>query len=85
MSLEQDLADARRAVDDLEQACLMVSRHYQDTVDARRLRVDVTRLREDLTLLCGADRAYGHAGPSTFAFWSDADDEGVGGSGRTLR
>jgi len=85
MSLEQDLADARRAVDDLEHACLMVSRHFQDTVDARRLRVDVSRLREDLTLLCGASPAYGHARPATFAFWSDADDEGVGGSGRTVR
>lgn len=85
MSLDQDVAAARRAVDDLEHACAMVSRHFRDTVDARRLRVDVSRLREDLTLLCGAERAYGHASLTASAYWSDADDDGVGGSGRAVR
>jgi len=53
MSLEQDVATARGAVDALERACAMVTGHFRDTVDARRLRVDIARLREDLTLLCG--------------------------------
>jgi hypothetical protein len=53
MSLEQDVAAAREAVDALERACAMVTGHFPDTVDARRLRVDISRLREDLTLLCG--------------------------------
>ena len=53
MSLEQDVAVARGAIDALEQACATVMGHYRDTVDARRLRVDIARLREDLVLLCG--------------------------------
>jgi len=81
MSLEQDVAAARTAVDALEQACAPLTRHFGDTVDARRLRVDVARLRDDLTLLCGA------ASPSTFepfaGVYGDGDDEGWGGAGRT--
>jgi hypothetical protein len=53
MSLEQDVARARGAIDALEQACATVTGHFRDTVDSRRLRVDIARLREDLTLLCG--------------------------------
>jgi hypothetical protein len=53
MSLEQDVAAARGAIDALEQACATVTGHFRDTVDARRLRVDIARLREDLTLLVG--------------------------------
>jgi hypothetical protein len=53
MSLEQDVAAARGAIDALERACATVTGHFRDTVDARRLRVDIARLREDLTLLCG--------------------------------
>jgi hypothetical protein len=82
MSLEQDVAAARRAVDALEQACGPVTRHFGDTVDARRLRVDVTRLRDDLNLLCGAERA--HAGGPRYATadYDDGWDEGVATSGR---
>ena len=53
MSLEQDVATARGAIDALERACAMVTGHFRDTVDSRRLRVDIARLREDLTLLVG--------------------------------
>ena len=57
MSLEQDVAAARAAIDDVERACATVTGHFRDTVDARRLRWDfpgdTARLREDLTLLCG--------------------------------
>ena len=85
MSLQDDVAAARRAVVDLEQATAAVSRHYQDTVDVRRLKADVERLSSDLDLLCGAppstrveplevipDTEYSHD------FWMDAEDEGLG-------
>ena len=74
MSLEQDVAAARRAVDDLEQACALVTRHFGDTVDSRRLRVDVSRMRDDLTLLCGS-RPAPHAWPAADAYWGDGFDE----------
>jgi hypothetical protein len=85
VSLQDDVAAARRAVVDLEQATAAVSRHYQDTVDVRRLKADVERLSADLDLLCGAppatrteplevipDTEYSHD------FWMDAEDEGLG-------
>jgi hypothetical protein len=74
MSLEQDVAAARRAVDDLEQACAQVTRHFGDTVDSRRLRVDVARMRDDLTLLCGS-RPQPHAWPGGDAYWGDGFDD----------
>ena len=89
MSLQDDVAAARRAVVDLEQATAAVRRHYDDTVDVRRLQADVDRLSGDLDLLCGArpadpqhvldvidDSAYAHD------FWLDAEDEGLGASDR---
>ena len=83
MSLEQDVAAAREALDAFEQACAPVSRHFGDTVDARRLRGDVTRVREDLTLLCGAQP---YRAREPFAgIYGDGDDEGWGGAGRTVR
>ena len=83
MSLEQDVAAARTAVDTLEQACATVTRHFGDTVDARRLRVDVARLRDDLSLLCGARARASHE--PFAAVYGDGDDDGTGGSGRTGR
>lgn len=89
MSLQDDVAAARRAVLDLEQACARVVQHFDDTVDVRRLEADVARLSGDLDLLCGAapsapppalevieDREYAHD------FWMDAEDEGLGASYR---
>ena len=87
MSLQDDVAAARRAVVALEEASAKVARHYDDTVDVRRLKADVARLSGDLDLLCGAapsatppqlevidDREYAHD------FWMDAEDEGLGAS-----
>jgi hypothetical protein len=83
MSLDQDVAAARRAVDALEQACSPLARHFGDTVDSRRLRVDVARLRDDLNLLCGAQA---RATYEPFAaVYGDGDDDGIGGSGRMRR
>jgi hypothetical protein len=83
MSLEQDVAAARGAVDALEQACAPLTRHFGDTVDSRRLRIDVARLRDDLNLLCGARARAAHE--PFAAVYGDGDDEGIGGSGRTTR
>jgi hypothetical protein len=83
MSLEQDVAAAREAVDALEQACGPVTRHFGDTVDTRRLRIDVARLRDDLELLCGARFRIRHEPLATV--YGDGDDDGIGGSGRTRR
>lgn len=93
MSLEQDVTAARRAVEALEQACAPVLGHFGDSVDARRLQVDVARLRDDLTLLCGAEQAEKAAQarvleiiedkPYAADFWRDAEDEGLGAPGRT--
>ena len=83
MSLEQDVAAARRAVDALEQACGPVTRHFGDTVDARRLRVDVARLRDDLNLLCGAVPVYAREPQYASSGYDDGWDEGVATPGRT--
>ena len=88
MALQEDAAAARRAVLALEEATAALGRHYDDTVDVRRLKADVARLSSDLDLLCGAapsstpptlevipDTEYSHD------FWMDAEDEGLGASG----
>jgi hypothetical protein len=81
MSLEQDVATAREALDAFERACAPVTKHFGDTVDARRLRGDIIRVRDDLTLLCGARP---RAAYEPFAgVYGDGDDEGLGGAGRT--
>ncbi len=85
MSLEQDVAAARRAVDALENACAPLARHFGDTVDARRLRIDVARLRDDLALLCGAARTARDVPSPSAAVWDDGYDPGPGGSSRALR
>ena len=88
MSLQEDVAAARRLVEALEEATAALSGHYMDTVDVRRLKADVARLSGDLDLLCGAapadpppalevipDTEYAHD------FWIDAQEEGLGASG----
>ena len=72
MSVEADVAAARGAVDALEEACTRVTRHFRESVDSRRLRVDLARLREDLTLLCGAPSAPARGQLSTAGVWNDA-------------
>jgi hypothetical protein len=81
VSVEQDLTAARAAIDDLERACASVTRHFPDTVDARRLRVDVARLREDLTLLVGTPPRPVHD-PYAASFYGDGYDQLMDAPGR---
>jgi hypothetical protein len=86
MSLEQDVAAARQAVDALERACGPLIGHFGDTVDARRLKIDVARLRDDLNLLCGAERAAGGPEQSYAGVdYGDGYDDGVAWPGRQTR
>ena len=74
MSLEQDVSAARSALDDFDRACARVMGHFQAGVDARRLRQDATRLREDLDLLCGARPAAVQGQQFASASWDDGMD-----------
>ena len=84
MSLEQDVSAARDAVDEMERACARVSGHFRDGVDVRRLRLDVTRLREDLDLLCGARPAAVQGQQFSSSAWDDGMDD-LGAPGRMTR
>jgi hypothetical protein len=80
MSLEDDVAAARAAVDEVERTSARVLGHFRDGVDVRRLRLDVGRLREDLDLLCGARPAAVQGQQFSSAAWDDGmDDLGVPG------
>jgi hypothetical protein len=81
MSVETDAARAHEALDHLEQACGLVVRHVGESLDARRLRVDLARVRDDLHLL-GHARVHGHAQPSGASSWGDSFDEGIGAPAR---
>ncbi len=93
MSLDSDVTAARTAARSLEQACVVVTKHFGETVDVRRLRNDVRRVWDDLELLCGGERSAAAAAPLEViddtaydpAFWADAEDEGLGASGRKPR
>ena len=74
MSLEQGVSSGRSALDELDRACARVMGHFQPGVDARRLRQDVTRLREDLDLLCGARPAAVQGQRFASASWDDGMD-----------
>ncbi len=95
MAQENDVAAAREAVRALEQAVTALVRHYPGSVDAQRLRLDTTRVTEDLALLCGEPAGPAELPPPPVTparviiadtpyahdFWMDAEDEGLGGAG----
>ncbi len=83
MSVEDEVAAARAAVDDLERATARVTGHFKESIDVRRLRLDVSRLREDIDLVCGA-RPAAIQGQFASAAWDDGMDD-VGFSGRAPR
>jgi len=91
MGQQDDVSAARNALVALERAVAALVGHYAenggDSVDAKRLRLGVERVAQDLDLLVGPvnvpspaprlqvieDTAY----PQDF--WMDAEDEGLGG------
>jgi hypothetical protein len=83
---EQQVAAARAALRQLDQAVAGLARHYRDSVDVRRVSLDVQRLAEDLDLLAGPEHPSSPAAPLEIIedreyppdFWQDARDEGVG-------
>jgi hypothetical protein len=89
MALQDDVTTARNALRALERAVAAVSVQYGDDVDARRLKIDLERVSQDLDLLCGHEVAAPPAAPPQLQviddtaypqdFWMDADDEGLGG------
>jgi hypothetical protein len=85
MSREQDVAAARAAVDELERACVRLLGHFRENVDSRRLRMDVSRLRDDLSLVCGREPAAEQGQQSPSVIWGDGMDESTGAPGRTAR
>ena len=88
MTLDDEVAAARRAVRALHDACAPVLARFGDSVDAKRLSADLARLGEDLDLLCGAERAAQQPALEVIEdrdyerdFWQDAEDEGLGVAG----
>ena len=92
MTVKDDVKAARQAVRTLEQAVRTLAGRYGDTLDARRLTVDVERVQQDLDLLAGAPAPESaEPGPVMQVmetiddtaypqeFWIDAEDEGLGG------
>ncbi len=93
MGKQEDIAAVRGLVRTLGKAIGVLTQHYPDDVDARRLRADSGRLDVDLDLLCGVSPVPVPAPPvappkreviadSSYAhdFWMDAEDEGLGRS-----
>lgn len=93
MAKPEDIAAVREAVRTLDKAVSVLTGDYPDSVDARRLQVDCSRVREDLDLLCGAEDAVPQPSdppdpppqrmiiadtPYAHDFWMDAEDEGLG-------
>jgi hypothetical protein len=76
MSLEQDVAAAREAVAALERACSPLTRYFGDTVDARRLTLDVGRVRDDLNLLLARTPAPVLRGDFASVAYGDGYDDG---------
>lgn len=92
MADTDEVVRARGALSVLQKSIKALAVQYGDTLDRRRLELDVARLAEDLDALCGAaeppspppapdrlvieDKEYAHD------FWMDAEDEGLGASYR---
>jgi hypothetical protein len=95
MTATDDLATATRQVNGLRETVAALRAGLGDTVDVQRVRDDVTRLAADLNLVARAAGLGGGGGPARSgevvyvpdddydpSFWVDADDEGLGSTGR---
>ncbi|MCU1603230.1 MAG: uncharacterized protein JWM40_1735 [Frankiales bacterium] len=87
MAQPEDVLAARNALRALDRALATVSAHYGDSVDAKRLRMDLERVSHDLDLLVGHENEAAAAPRLQVIedtaypqdFWMDAEDEGLGG------
>jgi hypothetical protein len=86
MSVEENLAAAGHAVDELQQAVNALSSAYGENVDLHRLQEDVSRICTDLELLRESrpDLLQASTPPAPVgippgdydpAFWADGDEE----------
>src|SRR3954454_5999649 len=93
MTTQDDLGTAARHLAELRDAVASLQAHLGDTVDIQRLRDDVARVAADLNLVARSEgMRHGPAQPGEIiyipdedydtSFWSDADDEGLGATGR---
>jgi hypothetical protein len=93
MTAHDDLETAAKQLADLRASVASLQAHLGDTVDVQRLRDDVARLAADLNLVARVEgMRHGPAQPGEIiyipdedydpSFWSDADDEGLGATGR---
>lgn len=92
MTVSDDLAGAARDVTSLRTHVQALQERFGETLDVQRLRDDVARVAADLNLLARAagvveptssgDKVYIPDGDYDPSFWADADDEGLGATGR---
>lgn len=93
MTTNDDLARAAQQLGDLRDSAASLQGRLGETVDVQRLKDDVTRIAADLNLIArGEGLRHGPAQPGEIiyipdedydpSFWADADDEGLGATGR---
>lgn len=93
MTANDDLETAARHLAQLRDCVASLQAHTGDTLDVQRLKDDVTRLAADLNLIARAEglrHAPAQPGEIIYipdedydpSFWSDAEDEGLGATGR---
>ncbi len=85
MTVQDQVAAARAATRELDRVVGELRRQLGDSVDVRRLQVDVDRVGVDLDLLAGPERRTAPVELEVIpdidypaGFWSDCEDEGVG-------
>ena len=95
MTAQDDLATAAGQLAELRDCVASLQAHLGETLDVQRLKDDVTRLAADLNLIARAEGGrHGPAQPGEIiyipdedydpSFWADADDEGIGHTGRAV-
>lgn len=92
MTAHEGLANAGRALADLERAVSSLRRDLGDSLDMRRVTDDVARLATSLAVLTETAPPHVAAASPDLevipdaeydpAFWRDAEDEGLGASDR---
>ncbi len=92
MTVSDDLDAATRHAEHLRTAVHVLADRLGDSIDVQRLKDDVARVAADLALVARAnclpvgtspgEKIYIPDGDYDPSFWTDAEDEGLGASGR---